>query len=172
MEDVKLLSKKPKYAYFTSILFLSFIVLGTIILYLYNNYLVSSINDKLENIRIVESSIKEVENDKNIQIYSLLETNKTVLSSYESINHVSDFINHLNLLKSKYDINFYGFELSNWVLKSEVTTISDNNWIAFLKARNFIKKYRSDNDAIFDLWFVNDFLGSDEIKFNVNFKIK
>lgn len=172
MEDIKILNTKTRPVYFSSLLFFGVVVIFTILLYIYNSYLTNDIEDIQSNISVIESNIKEVESDKNIQIYSLLQINKKVIKLYENMNNITKFINNLNLIKDKYDLIFEWFSLANWEIKTDVKVISDEKWIAFHKARDFISKYREDSDALFNLWFVSSFDWMDEIKFNINLKIK
>jgi hypothetical protein len=104
MEDIKILNKKSNSVYFSSFLFFSVVTIFTIILYIYNAYLASDIKDIQKNISVMETNIKEVESDKNIQIYSLLQINSKVIKLYENMNNITKFINNLNLLKEKYDL--------------------------------------------------------------------
>ncbi|MDP2396029.1 MAG: hypothetical protein Q8S84_05055 [bacterium] len=106
MEDIKVLSDKSKSTYFSSIVFLVVVVVITVLLYLYNNYLKNNILDIQNTITTVESSINEVENDKNIQIYRLIQLNKEVIASYESMNNITKYINNLNILEREYNLDF------------------------------------------------------------------
>ncbi len=173
MEDINLLNEKTKSSYFpASTIFLVVVLVATILLYLYNNYIENSIKDIQNDTTTIEASIKEVENDKNIQIYRLIELNKEVIASYESMNKITKYINHLNELKSKYNLEFNWFDLSKWEIVTNIKTTSDDGWLAYQKTRDFINKYRLDPKWLFDLWFVSSVEWMDEIKFKVNFKIK
>jgi hypothetical protein len=88
------------------------------------------------------------------------------------MNNITKFINNLNLLKEKYDLTLEWFDLTNWEIHTDVKVISDEKWFAYYKARDFISKYREDKNALFNLWFVSSFDWMDEIKFNINLKIK
>lgn len=172
MEDIKVLNEKSRSAYFSSTLFLFIVVLATIVLYFYNNHLKTSIEEIQTSITTIDSSINEVENDKNIQIYRLIELNKSVISSYESMNKVTKYINHMNVIKGKYNLEFDWFDLSKWVITTNIKTTSNDEWLAYQKTRDFISKYRQDTKALFNLGFVTSVEWMDEIKFKVNFKIK
>lgn len=172
MEDIKVLNEKSRGTYFSSILFLLVVVIATTVLYLYNNHLKSNIEEIQASITTIESNINEVENDKNIQIYRLIQLNKTVISSYESMNDVIKYINHINVIKGKYGLMFMGFDLSKWEIVTNIKTSSDGEWLAYQKTRDFINKYRQDSKALFNLGFISSVEWMDEIKFKVNFKIK
>ena len=172
MSEINFDTKKTRSTYFTSIVFLIAVIFITICLYFYNNYLFKDIEKIKLNIVNIESSIKEVEKDKNLQVYSLLEINKKVISSYEKMNDISKYINHMNVISWKYNLKFEWFEFSKWELTSNVNIVSDDKWIAYSKTKEFIEKYRNDAKALFDLGFVNSIEWMDDINFKVTFKIK
>ncbi len=171
MEEVKKISKKT-WGNTKSIIFLIVILVSTIIMSFYNN----SIKKDIEKIKIetnkIESSIKEVEKDKKLQIFSLLELNNNVISSYKSMNQITTYINHMNVIQAKYDLKFKWFSLSNGELVSSIEIISDDKAIAYQKTRDFLKNYKMDSKALFDLGFVNQIEGMDNMKFQAFFKIK
>lgn len=172
MEDIKVLNEKPRSAYFSSVLFLLVVVISTTVLYLYDNHLKSNIAEIQSSITTIDSNINEVENDKNIQIYRLIQLNKSVISSYESMNNITKYINHLNVIKGKYNLDFTWFDLEKWEITTNIKTTSDQEWLAYQKTRDFINKYRQDPKALLNLGFVTSVEWMDEIKFKVNFKIK
>ena len=171
MEEIKNISKKPKNN-ILSISFLIIVILSTWFMHFYNSIITKNIEEIKTNITSIEWNISEVKKDKNLQIFSLLEDNKSILNSYKLMNNISKYINHLNVIQAKYDLKFTWFSLNNWVLNSSIEFVSDDNWIAFQKARDFIKNYRMDKKALFELDFINQIQWMDKIKFNVSFKIK
>ena len=171
MEEVNKVVKKSKWNT-NSIIFLVVVVLSTIIMSLYNNSIQNDIQEIKTNISWIESSIKEVENDKKLQIYSLLELNSNVIRSYKSMNNITMYINHMNVIQAKYDLSFKWFNLSNWELFTDIEIVSDDKAIAYQKTRDFLKNYRNDSKALFDLQFVNNIEWMDDMKFKWYFKIK
>jgi septal ring factor EnvC (AmiA/AmiB activator) len=89
-----------------SIIFLVVVLLSTIAMAIYNNSLQKDIEKLKNNISLIETSIKEVESDKKLQIYSLLELNSSVIKSYKSMNNITRYINHMNVIQAKYDLLF------------------------------------------------------------------
>lgn len=172
MEDIKVLNEKSRSTYFSSTLFLVVVIVATIVLYFYNNHLKGSIAEIQTSITTIDSNINEVENDKNIQIYRLIQLNKSVIRSYESMNNITKYINHMNVIKGKYNLEFNWFDLSKWVITTNIKTSSNEEWLAYQKTRDFISKYRQDKKALFNLGFVTSVEWMDEIKFKVDFKIK
>lgn len=172
MGEINLTTKKSVSNHTASILFLVAVVVTTAILYFYNNYVWGQIDRLNNSITAIESNISEVEKDKRLQIYSLLELNKKAISSFELMNDVTKYINHMNVIASKYKLEFNSFNLAKWEISSNVKIISDNEWIAFQKTRDFINNYRTDPKALFELKFINSIEWMDDMKFSVNFKIK
>lgn len=164
---------KSVWNYKLSITFLVVIIIGTVALYLYNNFLWGQLEEIKKTISSYENSIKEIEQDKNLQIYSLLELNKKTIEKYKVMNDISGFINHMNSIGIKYGLKLYWFQLSSEKIETLIKSDSDAKTIAYKKIVDFISTYRADENAKFDLLFV-DWVEwwMDEIKFKVNFKIK
>jgi hypothetical protein len=88
------------------------------------------------------------------------------------MNDITKYINHMNVIASKYKLKFSGFNLVKWEITSNVSIVSDNDWIAYQRVKDFISKYRIDKKALFDLKFINSVEWMDDMKFKVNFKVK
>ncbi|MFK7780456.1 MAG: hypothetical protein QM490_04975 [Candidatus Gracilibacteria bacterium] len=172
MGEINLPIKKSVSNYAASILFLVTIVIITLTLHFYNNHIGDQIDDLKSDINSIESSIAEEQQDKQLQIYTLLELNKETINSYKLMNNVTKYINHMNVIASKYKLEFSGFDLVKGEISSNVKLISDKEGIAFQKTRDFINNYRIDPKALFELQFINSIEGMDDMKFRVNFKIK
>ena len=172
MGEVNSITRKSTSNNLSSIIFLVVVIISTISLYLFNNYLTNEVEKLKISISTIKSNIVEVEKDKNLQVYSLLELNKQAIYSYELMNKVTSYINHMNVIQWKYNLEFAGFNISKWEINTNVKIVSDNNSIAYQKTRDFINKYRTDPKALFDLSFINSVEWMDNITFKVNFKIK
>lgn len=162
--------KKPIWA----IVFLVLVLFLTWILFWVNLYL-KSWNEKISTeVSSIEQNISSIKKSKNIQIYELLNDYKTNIKKMEVNNNVLDYIKHLTKTEQKYWINFSGFSLSSWEIKTQV--LARKIWIrtnsTYEKVSKFINDYRVDKDSIFDLEFINSFDWMDEIKFDVKFKVK
>ncbi|MBT3727139.1 hypothetical protein HOG21_05705 [bacterium] len=90
----------------SSVVFLVIVLLLSFGLYFYNTHLEKEIVGVKGEIIKIESEMKDINDDKKIQIYTLLELNKEVINSYSKNNKVVSFINHLDTVKSKYSLNF------------------------------------------------------------------
>ncbi len=156
----------------SSIVLLVVVILLTTVLYFYNNNLDKQISDLQNNISSLKTNISEVEKDKNLQVYYLVELNKKILSTYEKMNNVTKYINHFNVISNKYNLKLEGFSLSKWEITTQAKVTSDNKAIAFQKTRDFISNYRKDSKALFDLGFINSIEWMDDMKFKLTFKIK
>jgi hypothetical protein len=99
MGEVNLIAKKTGSINMSSIIFLVVVVISTISLYLYNNFLIKEIEKTKMSISSIESNISDVEKDENLQVYSLLELNKEVINSYDLMNKVTNYINHMNVIQ-------------------------------------------------------------------------
>lgn len=172
MAEVNIVNKKTGSGYMGSIVFLAIVIASTVWLNIYNNTLVSEIEEIKKSIVSIESNIAEVEKDKNLQIYSLLELNKWIIEAYWVMNRVTKYIAHLNSIENNYKLEFSWFDLSKWEISTNAKTMSDDKWIAYVKTKDFINKYRKDPSALFDLEFINSVEWMDIMKFKVNFKIK
>jgi len=91
---------------FAPIVFLLITVIITILLFFYNFYLNNKNNEILSNIETRESSIKELNSDPKIQVYSLLEANSYSFFELEKRNKITTYINHLKDLSKEYSLVF------------------------------------------------------------------
>jgi hypothetical protein len=78
----------------------------TVSLHFYNNNLKDNIAKINSEISSYNSNIKNIEKDKKIQIYSLLQLNNNVIRGYKLMNKIPTYINHLGDIQTKYDIKF------------------------------------------------------------------
>lgn len=172
MEKTDILSKNTKVTYVTSIIFFIFVIVITFTLYMYNNLLTREIVGLQTKISLREWEIKEVEKDKNVQIYALLKANEKAINNLISRTRVTKFIKHLDETALMYNLEFKWFNLSNGQVKTEWISVNDDNWLAYQKISYIIKQYREDDSNLFKLWFVNWLNWVDSIKFNLNFNVK
>jgi hypothetical protein len=88
------------------------------------------------------------------------------------MNKVTTYINHMNVIQAKYDLKFKWFSLNNWDIVSDIEIVSDDKAIAYQKTRDFLRWYRADSKALFNLDFVNQIEWMDDMKFEAYFKVK
>lgn len=176
MENKKII-KNTKNPYIVSISFLLFILVITLWLYFYNSSLKQS-NFKTQSIiNEYKNSIESYKQDKQLIVYSLLESNSKTIEKLEYNSKITNFLDHLDYIKQLYDINFIWFNL-NWNIISTSILIKSDDYnniehkLAYQKLINFISSYRKDEKSLFDLDFINRIIWYDEMKLNVNFNIK
>jgi len=156
-----------------AIWFLVFVLVLTTALFFYNNHLDNKNQDTLTRIDNVNSKIKEIEKNPQVQVYSLLEMNKWVIGELEKRNKITDYIRHFSEVWKYYDISFDWFNYNNWNIST--TAIAQSNsewWVASSKTVQFIRDYRLSDTSIFDLNFISSFEWMDVIKYNLNFELK
>jgi hypothetical protein len=138
----------------------------------YNYGLESKIAKLDEKIGNFNNSINEKQKDKRVQVYNLLKENKKVIEDLDKKSKINVFINHIRELQNTYWILFKGFNYSNWVVALSAYIPFNSDITASNRASYFIKNYREDKNALFDLDFINTFNWYDSMTFNVSLKLK
>ncbi len=166
--------KSPKSKSFTfSLAFLLFVVTLTIGLYWYNYYL-SWENLKLESqYKEKQKLVAEKKQQKQLKIYSLYTINKWAIDRLDKYSQIRKYINHLEQISNKYWVIFKWFSISNWIVMTNWYTVSDDNGIDYQKTVNFLRNYKKDKRALFNIVPIKwvDTFDSNQ-KFNLTFKIK
>ena len=155
-----------------SLIFFIVSVLITLILVLYNYSLNRDIAAIDSEIKVKEMSITEINKDKNIWFYNLYSSNKKIFEKLSKQSDLNTYINHIDGIKEKYNIKFNSFNYSKWALDLSAIVEWSSESFAYNLVNDFIIWYRSDENSLFDLWFIQSFSGNDNIKFNVNFTLK
>lgn len=171
MENTVISITKSKNSFFWSIAFFTLVVLLTLSLFIYNVVLVNQ-NAALET-KISESNqtILSIENDDAFKVFSLIEANKETLQGLISRSNVTKYMNHMQNIMDKYGLSFRWFWISGLNLKTSISTTSDTK-LAYKKVVSFIKDYRNDKDALFNLNFINKVSWYNDMKIDLNFEIK
>lgn len=152
--------------------FFSLAIVLTVGLFAYNSYLSKSIESVTNEIAQIDWSISKIQENRSIQVYNLIQENKKVLATLEKKSKVKDFIYHIRSLEIPFGLTFKWFNYTNWNLSMQVLAPFDSNTLASNRVSMFIKAYREDKNAPFELWFVNTFNWFDSMTFSVNFKLK
>ena len=171
MNEVNFITQKKK-ELFWPLVFLWVVLALSIILFLFNFSLDYSTKDLNKKIIERTNDINVLKNDPKIQVYSLIEANKSTIINLEKRSTITKYINHLQAISKKYDIIFEDFAISWWSVNVKATINSSDKWIAYVKTRDFIKNYRVTEGALFKLDFINSIEWMDSMKFNVVFNIK
>lgn len=152
--------------------FLALSVSIVIWLFLFNSYFENKIQNLDENIGKYNTSIKKLQENRSVQVYTLLEENKKIIESLEKKSKINNFIYNIRELQNTYLIKFNWFNYSNWIIAMTASVPFDINSTAANRVSYFIKNYREDKNSLFDLDFINTFNWNDSMTFNVNFKLK
>ena len=172
MSENNKLYKTKKSNLTVSIWFLIFVITSTTWFFFYNNFLENKAEVLQGEIRNLESSISEIQKNKDLQIYNLVSLNKKSIELLKRNSKVTKFINHLKVISSKYNLDFRWFNYSNGSLSTSIKLVSDENGLAYNRATNFIKSYREAPEALFELDFINSISGHDRMSFDVKFNVK
>lgn len=173
--DEKLVNSKKDKTVIFAMIFLVFVIILTIWLFVVNFFYQKSIDKISAENENISKAIENFKSKKELQLYSLISSYKWELSEKEKNSQILTFLEHLDEIEKKYEVNFSWFNLDSGEIKTEVTV--RKLWIkwekeAYSKVKNFIENYRDDKDALFDVKFINSFEWMDEIKFNLSLKIK
>lgn len=178
MENKREKTKMPVY----SITLFLLVFLITVWLFGYNIYLQKSIKVIDNDINIYKTNVSELKKDEKLQVYTIIEDNKNILDEMTKRSKITTYINAIEKIWIKMWIVFGDFNLSNGEISIEGTAktkslIMTNNEdasesLAYTKVKDFIKNYREDEKALFNLGFINSFNWSDTIRFSMVFTIK
>lgn len=173
MNETNFITNKNKLP-FAPIVFLLITVIITISLFFYNYYLNSKNNEILANIESREISIKELNSDTRIQVYSLLEANSYSFFELEKRNKITLYISHLEKISNDYWLRFDWFNFSDWKLTTTVfSETTESSKLGYNKTVDFIREYRKNSDSLFDLEFINSVEWSaDSMKYNISLNLK
>lgn len=174
MTENLLVGQKTKIPVLPTI-FLVAVIVSTLWLFWYNYYIWKTNASMAEEQARLEWAINDLKTKKDIQIYELLSTYNNQLSKLERNSDLVKYMEHMDDIEKNYWVSFSGFSISDWEIKTTVT--ARRIWIrtessTYKKVSDFIEKYRTDENALFELKFINSFEWMDEIKFNVSLKIK
>lgn len=171
MNEVNFITQKKK-ELFWPLVFLWVVLILSLVLFL-NNLRLDYKNVDLDK-KIIErnNDIIALQNDPKIQVYSLIEANKNTIESLNKRSQITKYINHIKAISKKYDVIFEGFSISQWKINLQAVINSSDKWIAYIKTRDFIKNYRTEENALFELDFINSIEWMDSMKFNVVFNLK
>lgn len=174
-ENLNIWKNSKKIPVFPSV-FLGIVILLSLGFFITNITFEKSINSLQEEISQMQNNIDAIKRDntkKDFQVYDSLSYYYSNFKKMEQNNRVVEYIDHLNKVWRQKSLSFSGFSMNNWEIKSNVsvraTSLSKH---PYERISDFIKEYRNDPEALFDLNFIKSFDWMDEMKFAVDFKIK
>lgn len=171
MNEVNFITSK-KNELIKPLFFLWFVTILSLWLFLFNwrlDYTNSQLDQKISE---READIKVLESDPKIQVYSLIEANKYTIVSLEKMSLITKYINHIKSISKKYDVSFEWFTIKNWEINTISLVNSTDKWLAYAKTKDFIKNYRLDDKALFNLEFISSIEWGDSMKIPLIFKLK
>lgn len=142
-------------------------------LYLYNTSLASQNEETKNDIAYVDWVIKEVKQDRSVQIYDLVRINQKALWELSRKSNMKTHVEKIANVWAKYGIYFEWFNYSNGEITTQIKAVTaDTGDQAYAKVVNFINLYRKDEERYFDLWFINTVAGSDSMIANIKLNVK
>jgi len=170
--DSKLYTQGKAKGIYYSFIFLILVILGTVGLYFYNNYLSEQNESLLSQINQRQSSIDALRQDKNIEAYYIYNLNQEILSELGEKSQISTFVKHALSTMIGYDITFDSFTYSNGEISMNVVSESSDKGLAYTKVVKFLNEYNKNQRSIFELQPVENFTWQDSIKFPISFIVK
>lgn len=171
-------TKATKSMYVAAGSFLLVLVLN-ISLYFYNASLLSTSEKYTKEIVTLEESIKKVNNDDKVTLYTLIQANKIFLDKYAYLSKIPEFINNIKELSKTFQVTFENFTYSNSTINFSALAVDDAVSLGYEKTKKFIWNFRDKwwkdiplNNQLFSLHFIDAFQWQNQIRFNVNFKLK
>jgi len=163
-------SQKGKWG---NLIFLFIVILTTIGFAVFNFFLEKEINTLNTKVSEHKVTIKELESQKKVHVFSLLTLHKSTLAQMDERSNITKYIDHLDIMKEYYNVEIRGFNMWNGSITSKVKFESNDTWIAYKKAARFISDYRNDENALLDLDFISTLAWwENDMKFPVLFTLK
>ena len=171
-ENSEIYKKGWKWGIFLSLSFMVIVIVISVLLFLYNGVLKKSNLVLKGEISDLEKSISEIQENKLVQSYNLISINKKSMDVLKRRSQIPQFIAHIDNISDEYDVEFKGFDYYNGSLTTSVKVDSSKEKLAYEWTVNFIKSYRNKDWTLFDLDFINNFLGQDKISFDIKLDAK
>lgn len=170
--DTNFYKEKKKSMFYFSLWFLFVSILVTILLYVYVSKINTEVTTVSENITQIDTSISELNNNPEIQIYNIYERNKGVLEKLAYESRVTSFVSNLKKNFTKYNVLGEWFAYSNWQVGIAMSAKTNDGGYAYEKVVDFIKGYNADEKALFELDTIGIFKWYDEIEFAWKYILK
>ena len=142
------------------------------VLFFLNSSLQKEYDQQSSQLKELEKSISQRQENKNIQAYELFQKHTKTLKEKTHQSNIPRFIHHFRFVRDKYNIEFNGFNYSDGVMTTGVTALSNETGNAYIKTTKFMEKYRQDESALFDLSFISQVSGHTNQKYGVEFRLK
>lgn len=169
--DTKFYEKKRKNTLYFSLWFFLFVFLITGGIYTYNISLENKISRWDKQLENIKESISELEQNPEIEAYSLYERNKELIAKKSCESRITTFITHLKRNAGKYSLAAKGFSYSRGEISTEISASSDEGQSAYEKIVNFLDVYPQEENAFFDIHHIWVYDGYDRINFSPRFTL-
>lgn len=173
-------ANKKDHTFLISLVLLIFSLAINGVVYSYNYYINKNIEGISSSIEQSKTAINNLKKNEKIRIYNLVDLNKKNIAILDKKSNIVEYIEHFKSIKSKYWIEFTGFNYSDWKIttnalaENKALTLLSRKSASYIKVADFIEKYRldTDKDAKFNLPFITTINWQSEMKFDVNFEVK
>lgn len=164
--------KKKSWTFYIGIIFLIFTLLISGGLYFYNSSLETKNQVLKSKINQIEGSIKDIQSDEAVQVYSVYERNKVFLGELWQKSQISIFAKHLKKTLLKYNLTAKGFNYSDGTVSTNLTVETGDKNYAYEKIVRLLREYSQDELSLFEVGEITNFQWHDKITFNANFTLK
>lgn len=173
MAEVIKTFKYSKTGKFGSVILLVAVIWITACFAIYDFFLKKDIVKINAQIVVHQDSIKKLEWEKKVHVYSLIKKHQKILTELDERSHITKYMNHLTAMSKHYDFEARGFQFTWSNITSRVKFENNELWLAYKKSIRFISDYRTDETSLLSLWFIWGVTGTDtDIKFPVEFTLK
>lgn len=170
--DTKFYDKKKKTWLYASWGILLLVAILTGGLYYYNMQLDSELWDLESDITQVETSIDSINQESDVQIYSIYSRHQDFLKRLEVNSKISSMVNHLKRTFTIHELQYDRFSYSNETVTIDLSLETNDSWYAYEKVTSFLRNYRENEQALFDVEQVSEISWYDRMSFTAVFTLK
>lgn len=170
--DIKFYEKKKSQMLYVAISLFILVAAITGALYYYSYTLSSTIQDNDLTLQQIEKSISDIEQDNQVEIYSIYAQNKALFSNLAEWSKIPSMVNHLKRVFAIQWVNYKWFSYSNGTVQTALSLETSDAWYAYEKVTKFLSNYRANQEALFTVDQISNFSGYDRINFTADFTLK
>lgn len=170
--NISILEKRAENRFLLALFFFIFCILSSAWIHFYNMSVSKEIRGIEENLSQVKKSIADREADPLIQSYLLYETHKSIFERLAYESEISTFVEHIKTIALRYGIEFRWFAYNQWDITTNIRSDNDARWFWYQKVTTFLRDYRDDENALFDLNSVNAFRWHDRIEYALTLRLQ
>ncbi len=135
-----------------------------------------SFSKKVEQLRTElntqTTQINQLKQDKRLELFQLVEKNKTMLEKYKKMSQIPQYVNDVTQLAKNYRLDILGFSYNVGTIQSKVIAKTDETSFGSVKTKNFLEYFRKQDEHIFSLDFVKNFEWQNDVTFQTQFQVK